>query len=63
MRILSKQEEKDILDLFKDKYKDIEEAQTQAEENPQPERPAITVTDANRPNMTATEEVDLSEFA
>ena len=63
VRILSKQEEKDILELVKDKYKDIEEAQSQAEANPQQERPAITVTDANRPNMTATEEVDLSEFA
>ena len=62
VRILSKNEEKDILALVKDKYKDIEEAQAQAAENPQPERPAITVTDANRPNMTATEEVDINEF-
>ena len=62
VRILSKNEEKDILALVKDKYKDIEEAQAQAAENPQPERPVITVTDANRPNMTATEEVDINEF-
>ena len=62
VRILSKDEEKDILALVKDKYKDIEEAQAQAAENPQPERPAITVTDANRPNMNVTEEVDINEF-
>ena len=62
VRILSKNEEKDILELVNDKYKDIQEAQAQAAENPQPERPAITVTDANRPNMTATEEVDISQF-
>lgn len=63
VRILSKQEEKDILELVKDKYKDIEEAQSLAETNPQPEHPAITVTDANRPNMTATEEVDINMFS
>ena len=63
VRILSKDEEKDILALVKDKYKDIEEAQAQAAENPQPEHPTITVTDANRPNMTATEEVDISQFS
>ena len=51
------------LELVKDKYKDIEEAQSQAEANPQPERPAVTLTDANRPNMTATEEVDISQFS
>ena len=62
VRILSKEEEKDILELVKDKYKDIEEAQAQAAENPQPAHPTITVTDANRPNMTATEEVDISQF-
>ena len=62
VRILSKNEEKDILELVNDKYKDIQKAQAQAAENPQPERPAITVTDANRPNMTATEEVDISQF-
>ena len=63
VRILSKNEEKDILALVKDKYKDIEEAQAQAAENPQPAHPTITVTDANRPNMTATEEVDISQFS
>ncbi len=63
VRILSKDEEKDILALVKDKYKDIEEAQAQAAENPQPEHPTITVTDANRPNMTATEEVDINQFS
>ena len=63
VRILSKNEEKDILALVKDKYKDIEEAQAQAAEHPQPEHPTITVTDANRPNMTATEEVDISQFS
>ena len=63
VRILSKDEEKDILELVKDKYKDIEEAQAQAEESPQQERPSVTVTDANRPNMTATEEVDISQFS
>ena len=63
VRILSKDEEKDILALVKDKYKDIEEAQAQAAAAPQEQKPAITVTDANRPNMATTEEVDLSEFA
>ncbi len=63
VRILSKNEEKDILALVKDKYKDIQEAQAQAAENPQPEHPTITVTDANRPNMNATEEVDISQFS
>ena len=62
VRILSRNEEKDILELVNDKYKDIEEAQAQAAENPQPVRPPITVTDANRPNMTATEEVDINMF-
>ena len=63
VRILSKEEEKDILALVKDKYKDIEEAQAEAAATPQAEKPAVHVTDANKPNMTATEEVDLSEFA
>ncbi|MBO4630168.1 MAG: HD domain-containing protein [Treponema sp.] len=63
VRILSKDEEKDILALVKDKYKDIEEAQAEAAAAPQEPKPAITVTDANRPNMATTEEVDLSEFA
>ena len=63
VRILSKDEEKDILALVKDKYKDIEEAQAEAAAAPQEQKPAITVTDANRPNMATTEEVDLSEFA
>ena len=63
VRILSKEEEKDILALVKDKYKDIEEAQAEAAAAPQAEKAAVHVTDANKPNMTATEEVDLSEFA
>ena len=63
VRILSKEEEKDILALVKDKYKDIEEAQAEAAAAPQTDKPAVHVTDANKPNMTATEEVDLSEFA
>ena len=63
VRILSKEEEKDILALVKDKYKDIEEAQAEAAAAPQTEKPAVHVTNANKPNMTATEEVDLSEFA
>lgn len=63
VRILSKEEEKDILALVKDKYKDIEEAQAEAAAAPQAVKPAVHVTDANKPNMTATEEVDLSEFA
>ena len=63
VRILSKDEEKDILALVKDKYKDIEEAQAEAAAAPQEPKPAITVTDANRPNMATTEEVDISEFA
>ena len=63
VRILSKEEEKDILALVKDKYKDIEEAQAEAAAVPQTEKPAVHVTNANKPNMTATEEVDLSEFA
>ena len=63
VRILSKEEEKDILDLVKDKYKEIEEAQAQAAEAPKEEKPAVHVTQGNKPNLSATEEVDLSEFA
>jgi HD-GYP domain-containing protein (c-di-GMP phosphodiesterase class II) len=63
VRILSKDEEKDILALVKDKYKDIEEAQAEAAAAPQEPKPQITVTDANRPNMASTEDVDISEFA
>ena len=63
VRILSKDEEKDILALVKDKYKDIEEAQAEAAAAPQNERPQIQVTPENKPNMASTEEVDISEFA
>ena len=63
VRILSKEEENDILALVKDKYKDIEEAQAEAAATPQEVKPSVHVTDANKPNMTATEDVDLSEFA
>ena len=62
VRILSKDEEKDILELVKDKYKDIEEAQAQAAASPNTDKPAPTVTPQNKPNMASTEEVDLSEF-
>lgn len=62
VRILSKDEEKDILELVKDKYKDIEEAQAQAATAPKAEKPAAPVSPENRPNMASTEEVDLSEF-
>lgn len=63
VRILSKDEEKDILELVKDKYKDIEEAQAQAAAAPQEAKPAIQITEENKPNMSATEEVDISQFS
>ena len=63
VRILSKDEEKDILALVKDKYKDIEEAQAEAAASPQKERTPIQVTPENKPNMASTEEVDINEFA
>ena len=63
VRILSKDEEKDILELVKDKYKDIEEAQEAAAASPQEPKTAIQVTPENKPNMASTEDVDLSEFA
>ncbi len=62
VRILSKEEEKDILELVKDKYKDIEEAQAQAATAPKVEKPETPVSPENRPNMASTEEVDLNEF-
>ncbi len=62
VRILSKDEEKDILELVKDKYKDIEEAQAEAATSTATAKPAITLTAGNSPNMASTEEVDLSEF-
>ena len=62
VRILSKEEEKDILELVKDKYKDIEEAQAEAATTPKAEKPAAPVSPETRPNMSSTQDVDLSEF-
>ena len=62
VRILSKEEEKDILALVQDKYKDIEEAQAEAASTPKVEKPAAPVSPENKPNMASTEDVDLSEF-
>ena len=63
VRILSKEEEKYILELVKDKYKDIEEAQAEAEAAPKTEKPATPVSPENKPNMASTEDVDITEFA
>ena len=63
VRILSKDEEKDILELVKDKYKDIEEAQAQAAASPNTDKPAPTITPQNKPNMASTEEVDIAQFS
>ena len=63
VRILSKDEEKDILELVKDKYKDIEEAQAQAAASPNTDKPAPTITPENKPNMASTEEVDIAQFS
>lgn len=63
VRILSKDEEKDILELVKDKYKDIEEAQAQAAASPNADKPAPTITPQNKPNMASTEEVDIAQFS
>ena len=65
MRILSKEEEKDILKLVEDKYKAIEQAQTEAAETPANDSasPAAGTTSTAPADMAATEDVDLSEFA
>ena len=63
VRILSKEEEKDILALVQDKYKDIEEAQAEAASTPKVEKPVAPVSSENKPNMASTQDVDLSEFA
>ena len=63
VRILSKDEEKDILELVKDKYKDIEEAQAEAAASPNTDKPTVTLTPENKPNMASTEEVDITQFS
>ena len=63
VRILSKDEEKDILELVKDKYKDIEEAQAEAAASPNTDKPTVTLTSENKPNMASTEEVDITQFS
>ncbi len=63
VRILSKDEEKDILELVKDKYKDIEEAQAEAAASPNTDKPTVTLTPQNKPNMASTEEVDITQFS
>ena len=63
VRILSKDEEKDILELVKDKYKDIEEAQAEAAASPNTDKPNVTLTPENKPNMASTEEVDITQFS
>ncbi|MBR5401068.1 MAG: HD domain-containing protein [Treponema sp.] len=66
MRILSKDEEKDILKLVEDKYKVIEQAQSEAAAAPQNSgpvgaaKPSVAV---NPAVMAQTEEVDINEFA
>ena len=65
MRILSKDEEKDILKLVEDRYKAIEEAQTEAASSPKSDNasPAAAGTvNAAPADMSATEEVDINEF-
>ena len=63
VRILSKDEEKDILELVQDKYKDIEEAQAEAAASPNTDKPTVTLTPGNKPNMASTEEVDITQFS
>lgn len=65
MRILSKNEEKDILKLVQDKYKAIEEAQQEAAAAPIANKPspsAATVS-AQSADMSKTEEVDINMFS
>ncbi len=73
VRILSKNEEKDILKLVEEKYKSIEEAQAEAQanaeseaQNPKPvPQPAAAAASGEAPkaDMSTTEEVDISMFS
>lgn len=63
VRILSKNEEKDILELVNNKYKDIEEAQTEAAGNPQEAKAPVQASPENKPNIAITEDVDINMFS
>ena len=65
MRILSKAEEKDILNLVEDKYKAIEEAQQEAAAAPvENTSTAAAGTVSTQPaDMSKTEEVDINMFS
>ena len=63
IRILSKTEEKDIIQIVEEKYKVIEEAQAQIQNEPQIQKAAPIITSENKPDMSSTEEVDISLFS
>ena len=63
VRILSKNEEKDILKLVEEKYKSIEEAQAQAQAEPAEPKPQPTQEQIENLDLASTEEVDISQFS
>ena len=65
VRILSKNEEKDILKLVEEKYKAIEQAQSEAAAAPVVNKPlpAAGTTSAQPADMSQTEEVDITQFS
>ncbi|MBO4533307.1 MAG: HD domain-containing protein [Treponema sp.] len=65
VRILSKNEEKDILKLVEEKYKAIEQAQSEAAAAPVVNKPmpAAGTASVQPADMSQTEEVDISQFS
>jgi len=63
IRILSKDEEKDILKLVEDRYKAIEEAQNEASTSPRPEVAVQAHPAGQNVSIGQTEEVDINEFS